>query len=244
MALHGYGYRLGLVLGCWLLASGVGMAADELAQLPGKAATAGLTSDGPDTVSVQDEPPVQLKARIVMSELRYGQNEDDPVGHSTKNLNLERRGQKLHLSSNDPTESLFVPELIYDYEQGLYYQRLESDDIFFSYQISGRERVRAQIYRWLRIPESEPTFRLEVNRNLTFDGHPTTLVLTGFVAGGRIHAMHWVWEAQDLDGLPVRVVFGETPDLIRTVEYYDIRLEDVPESRVTVPEGIPVMTGF
>jgi hypothetical protein len=183
-------------------------------------------------------PPARMHARVVRTEIAG----DEVTRHE---FNFYKLGNKVRLVPPEPGDLRFTPETLYDYDRRVFYRNLSEDVITFVYHLSTKERVLAQIEGFMTTPADEPVYRLEVNPNLTFDGHPCTLVLAGFPApDGRIHALRWVWEARDLDGQPVKVVFPRGDGSIDIVEFLDATGAPFDPALVSVPEGRPVMDGL
>jgi hypothetical protein len=154
-------------------------------------------------------------------------------------------GNKVRMEPPETGDPRFAPETLYDYDRRVSYRKLTDDQITFAYRISPKERVLAQAEGFMTTPPTEPVYRLEVNPKVTFDGHPCTLVLTGFPSpDGRIHALRWVWEALDMDGQPVKVVFPRGDGSIEIVEFLDATGAPFDPALVSVPPGWPVMDGL
>lgn len=154
-------------------------------------------------------------------------------------------GNKVRMEPAESGDPRFAPETLYDYDQRLSYRNLVDDQITFAYRLSLQERVLAQAEGFMSTPAEEPMYRLEVNPKVTFDGHPCTLVLTGFPSpDGRIHALRWVWEALDMDRQPVKVVFPRGDGTIEIVEFLDATAAPFDPALVSVPAGWPVMSGL
>ena len=166
-------------------------------------------------------------------------------GTETHRFRFHKLGDKARMDPGEATDPRFTAETLFDYERREYYRNLADDKITFSYLIDPRDRVLAQIEGFMTTPPDEPLYRLEVNPDVAFDGHPCTLVLAGFPTPmGRIHALHWVWEAHDLDGQVVKVVFPQGDGSIRIVEYRGATDAPFDPALVSVPAGRPVMSGF
>jgi hypothetical protein len=183
-------------------------------------------------------PTARMQARVMVTEI----DGDEVRRHTFRFYKLGNRVRMEPAESSDPR---FDPETLYDYDRRLSFRNLSEDKITFAYRLSLKERVLAQAEGFMTTPPEEPVYRLEVNPDLSFDGHPCTLVLTGFPSpGGRVNALRWVWEAHDLDGLPVKVVFPGGGGVITIVEFLDAATAPFDDGLVQVPEGRPVMSGF
>ncbi len=207
------------------------------AQTPPESGTQG-DAGAAETEQEAPKPPRYLTATVVVTKL-------DEVGEETvRRFSLRKFGNKVRTIAEVPGESQFVGNTLYDYGTQEYFRKLIDQNITFSYRMADRERIRAQIFGYMNEPPEEPFFRVEVNTDLTFDGHPCTLSLVGFPVGGRIHALHWVWEAQDLNDAVVRVVFPETSDRIVIVEYRDAHDDPFDPTELSLPDDMVVMSGF
>jgi hypothetical protein len=183
-------------------------------------------------------PPRYLTADVVITELT-------DRGSKSRGFHLRRVDDRARIDPGEATDPRFTAETYYDYEKREFYRNLADDRIAFSYVIDPRDRVLAQIEGLMPVPADEPVYRLEVNPDAHFEGHPCTLVLAGFpTPQGRIHALHWVWEAQDLDGQAVKVVFPRGDGSIEIVEYRGASGAPFDPALVSVPAGRPVMSGF
>jgi hypothetical protein len=183
------------------------------------------------------EPPF-LTARVVMTVLR-----DD--GTDIRTFAVRKHGNRVRVDPGKVSDTRFTAETLFDYDRRESYRNLAGDKITFSYRIGARDRVLAQVEGLMTTPADEPVYRLEINPDLDFDGHPCTLVLAGFPSPiGRIHALRWVWEARDLDGQPVKVVFPQGDGSILIVEYRDASGAPFDPALVSVPADRPVMSGF
>ncbi len=183
-------------------------------------------------------PPRFLSANLVVTTL------DEERGESRQRLTLRKYGNRVRTVAENQGDGQFVGDTLYHYDNREYFRKLVDEDITFVYRLVTRERIKAQIFGYMDKPEDEPFFRVQVNDNLEFDGHPCTLSLVGIPAGGRIHALHWVWEATDLDNAVVRVVFPESYTRIIIVEYFDAHDRPFDLSELELPEGTVVMTAF
>lgn len=183
-------------------------------------------------------PPLRMQAHVVVTEI-----DGDKVHRRT--FAFYKLGNQVRMEPPESGDPRFGPETLYDYDRRLSYRNLTDDRITFAYRISLKERVRAQVEGFMTTPPEESVYRLEVNPEVTFDGHPCTLVLAGFPApDGRIHALRWVWEARDLDGQPVKVVFPRGDGSIEIVAFLDATSAPFDPALVSVPEGRPVMSGL
>ena len=195
---------------------------------------------GADVASeaIEQVAPEFLSARLHVTSVNR-------IGEETRTFRFRRMDRKVLMVADQTDKGRFTPETYYDYDRREYFLKLESDDIVFSYRITDRDMAQAQIYGWIPTPDQADRFRLVVNENLTFDGHPCTLALVGYnTPGGGVLALHWVWEARDLDGEVVRVVFPEAPGRQVIVEYFDVHTDAFREDEVLPPAGLPVLSGF
>jgi hypothetical protein len=192
----------------------------------------------PEAAPQAAAPPRFLSARVRIRELTE-------AGTETHAFQVQKFGNRVRMEPDRPGDPRFTPETLYDYDKRESYRLLADDRITFSYVIPLRDRVLAQIEGLMTTPPEEPVYRLEVNPDVTFDGHPCTLVLAGFPSPlGRIHALRWVWEARDLDGQPVKVVFPQGDGSVLIVEYLDASGAPFDPARVQPPPDRPVMSGF
>jgi hypothetical protein len=209
-----------------------------LAAAPALAAPPPAPEAAPAPEPAPPPPPVRMHAHVVRREIAG----DKVIRHE---FDYYKLGNKVRMQPPETGDPRFRPETLYDYDQRVSYRNLSEDVITFAYRISIKERVLAQIEGFMTTPPEEPVYRLEVNPDVTFDGHPCTLVLAGFPApDGRIHALRWVWEARDLDGQPVKVVFPRGDGSIEIVEYLDATTAPFDPALVSVPAGRPVMDGL
>jgi len=214
----------------------VGAAPAGAAEPPVPAAEAAPAAEAPAPAA--PAPPPGMQARVTVTDIAG----DEVTRHSFAYYKL---GNQVRMEPDESGDPRFTPETLYDYDERFSYRNLADDVITFAYRISLQERVLAQVEGFMTTPPEEPVYRLEVNPKVTFDGHPCTLVLAGFPSlDGRIHALHWVWEAQDLDGLPVKVVFPRGDGSIEIVEYREATAAPFDPALVSVPEGRPIMTGL
>lgn len=181
--------------------------------------------------------PAYYSATVVMTEI-------SDTRRTTSTSTIYKKGNMVRIESAEQADDRFDPVILYDYDRRLYYRTLTSDNIVFSYRIPTIERVKAQIYGLMSTPEEEPVYRLEINPDVTFEGHPSTLVLTGFSSHRGTHALRWVWEAKDLEGAVVRVVFPTGEGTILIVEHTNASAEPFDDALVSLPENVPVMSGF
>jgi hypothetical protein len=194
--------------------------------------------ESPATPAGEVPAPPRMQAQVVVTEI----DGDEVDRHAFAFYKL---GNKVRMEPPETGDPRFAPETLYDYDERFSYRNLADDVITFAYRISLTERVLAQVEGFMTTPPEEAVYRLEVNPEVTFDGHPCTLVLTGFPApDGRIHALRWVWEARDLDGQPVKVVFPRGDGRIEIVEFRDATAAPFDPALVSVPEGRPVMSGL
>lgn len=212
--------------------------------LPCAVATAQENTDAATAEVATDEAPPRgpkgpayYSATVVMTEI----GEDTRTSRTSK---IYKKGNMVRIESSNHQDDRFDPGTLYDYDGRLYYRTLTGDDIIFSYRIAILERVKAQIYGFMTTPDEESVYRLEINPDVSFDGHPSTLVLTGFPSRRGTHALRWVWEAEDMEGAQVRVVFPKGDGTIVIVEYTDASAEPFDDALVTLPENTPVMSGF
>lgn len=216
-----------------LVALGPGAAAARAQPAPAPEA-----SPAPEVPEAPAPPPARMQARVVVREI-----DGDEVRRHT--FRFHKLGNRVRMEPAESSDPRFDPETLYDYDRRLSFRNLSEDKITFAYRLSLKERVLAQAEGFMTTPPEEPVYRLEVNPDLSFDGHPCTLVLTGFPSpGGRVNALRWVWEARDLDGLPVKVVFPGGGGVITIVEFLDATTAPFNDGLVQVPDGRPVMSGF
>jgi len=182
--------------------------------------------------------PEFLRARVRITEL----HDDKPV--TSREEVLYKHGTRTRVEWAGGTDGRFADYAFYDYTTATIYRPLADDAILFSYRIVARERVLAQISGYLNTPAGEKLWRMVVNPDVSFDGHPCDLVLTGFATAGGVRALHWVWEARDLNGHPVRVVFPTGDGGIQIFEYLEASAEAFDPARVTGSGDMPVMSGF
>jgi hypothetical protein len=182
--------------------------------------------------------PRPFTARMVVTEVGDGTR-------TGRSFAFRKLGPAVRIEADASADPRFTPETFYDYGKGEYYRMLADDDIAFAYLISDRERFMARIEGIADLPREEPVYRLEVNRDVAFEGHPCTLVLTGFRSpAGRIHALRWVWEARDLGGQAVKVVYPRADGSILIVEQRDASGAPFDPALVRVPAGRAVLSGF
>ncbi len=217
----------------------LGLSASMLVQ-PALAQSSGAPKEAADTGEVATPPksPRFLSANLVVTTL------DEERGESIQRLSLRKYGNKVHTVAENQGDGQFVGDTLYDYDAREYFRKLVDEDITFVYRLVTRERIKAQIFGYMNKPEDEEFFRVQVNDNLDFDGHPCTLSLVGIPAGGRIHALHWVWEAKDLNNAVVRVVFPGSYTRIILVEYRAAHNTPFDPKELELPEGTVVMTAF
>lgn len=156
-----------------------------------------------------------------------------------------RHGGRLrvnHLQRDVQTQ--FGDFVVHDFDTGETFRPLHDDNMAFVYRLSMAEQIGAQVRGYMPIPPEEMVWRMAVREGVTFNGHPCTLALVGYSAVGRVFSMRWVWEAADLDGQPVRVVFPQRDGGILMVEYDEVSDAPFDPKQVELPEGMPVMTGF
>ena len=125
---------------------------------------------------------------------------------------------------------------IYDYEHQRFYRIFPKDKIYFTVSLTQREITRA--YQQGLLPADEPS-PLQVQRikltETSIDGHPTILYLVG-KKNTPSHqgkkktptTLHYsfVWEAQDLQNLPIRIVDTQADGTTTVIEYLNIREEE------------------
>ncbi|MBI5137240.1 MAG: hypothetical protein HZA24_07875 [Nitrospirae bacterium] len=210
--------------------------AAALAQEP--AAPVGAAPAAASSAEAPAREPVYLAADLVITEL------DGEGAETVKRMRLHKLGNKVRTVAELAEGDRFVGDTLYDYDRGEYFRKLADQDITFSYRMLTRDRVRAQIFGFMDKPADDPEFRVKVNDDVPFDGHSCTLSLVGFPAAGRIHALHWVWQANDLDGAVVRVVFPEDYDHITIVEYLGASAAPFDPAAVQLPPDTVVMSAF
>lgn len=179
-----------------------------------------------------------FQARVSMTEIHENGRQ------TTTTFRIFRHGPRVRLESDQEPDKRFLPWVLYDYGKREQYRVLTSGDIVFAYPIPPPEWVQAQIRGLLPVGKDDPVYRQEINPALTFDGHPCTLILTGFPAAGRVHGLRWVWEAQDLGGAVVRVVTPQDDGTVLMVDYLGATDTPFDGSVLELPEGAPVMSGF
>jgi len=232
-----------LVVGLWACGMAPALAADPA--IKNSLAVAGSVSDAPETTDPEAAsepvvpPPLYLTAKVVVIELAV-----DDGTEAVSQFQFQRHGDKALVTGESREGDQFEAEAYYDYGNHEIYRKLTTDEITFSYRMLTRERVQAQIHGLMPTPSYEPRYRMVVNENVEFDGHPCTLTLVGFPVGGSLRALRWVWEAQDLDDQVVRVVFPDNYDRIVTIEYLDASNEPFDPALVKLPEGTMVMSSF
>ncbi|MFQ5508729.1 MAG: hypothetical protein ACE5FN_05235 [Leptospirillia bacterium] len=193
--------------------------------------------DADSRLSVPPRAPEFLSARVSVHEL-------SDLGEKTTLFKMKKHGNRLRLIADPDPDPRFVPGTWFDYDQNTYYRKLLDQDIVFSYRVVAADRILAQVYGYMTAPEEERYYRLELKQDVTYDGHPCTLSLIGFPSPRGIHALRWVWEAKDLNGFPVRVVFPQGNGVLATIEYTDLDPTPFDPALVLPPESLPVMSGF
>ena len=141
-------------------------------------------------------------------------------------------------------EGRFADFALYHYQAGDIFRPLREGNMAFAYRLTMAEQITAQVRGYMPIPAEELVWRVVLKEDVKFAGHPCKLVLMGFSSGGRVFSLRWVWEARDLGGQPVRVVFPQGDSGILIVEFDEVSVEPFDPELRELPEGMPVMTGF
>jgi len=194
-------------------------------------------ADGEADAKEPEKPSHYLTAKVVVTELE-GDTE------TVSSFQFQRYGSKARVTGESREGDQFEADTFYDYAHHESYRNLTTDDLTFSYRMLIRERVKAQVYGLMPNPPYEPRYRMVINENIEFDGHPCTLTLAGFPTAGGLRALRWVWEAQDLDNQVVRVVFPDNYDRTIIIEFLDASNEPFDPALVALPEGTVVMSSF
>lgn len=210
--------------------------------VPGGMAVAGdkppaVPAATPSQDAHEEKPPPYFRARVVVRELTE-------AGETSRSFRIYKRGNMVRLEGENVADERFTDATLYDYDRGESYREIVGGDMIFSYRVSIKERIRARIYGFMAMAEGPDVHRREVNPDVIFDGHPCTLVQRGFRTPGRIHALHWALEANDLAGQPIKVVFPRGDGGLEIIEYLEASGEPFDDALVSLPDGVPVMSGF
>lgn len=184
-----------------------------------------------------DEFPQPLPMPFEISLIAQVENHlIDRVGHISKSsVRIYRRGNTVRTENHT---SIPVEISIVDYDRLWEYRIYDSDGIFFQQQVS--ESVYGRAWREgivdARFQSVEET-KLVLGEDV-FDGHPTEIILRirsfkDRIDGPKEYTL--VWEAKDLDRLPVRVAYHQSNNAVAVVEYRDIRFEGFDDTLLRVP---------
>lgn len=230
-------FVLGLVLWPCMAAAAEGLDGGELFGV--QVVKAGELGRGPD----------YLTATVTLTSLYEGKEpeviRERVMRHKGRSrVDRLRRGE---LQEGEPTEGIqdrFEDFAVHDYAGGETFRPLRGENLAFAYRLSMAEQIGAQVRGYMRIPSEELVWRVVLRRDAEFRGHPCTLALVGYSAMGQVFSLRWVWEASDLDGQPVKVVFPQGDGGILIVEYEQVSDAPFGPDQLELPEDMPVMTGF
>ncbi len=192
---------------------------------------------GPEA-EAEPKPPLFLTATVRVTEVREGK--DDRI----KTFALRKHDNKVRIETEEAIAATFAPQTWYDYDAAESYRLVAADDILFSYHVPVVDRVTALMHGYLTPPENEPVYRLEINKELAHDGHPATLALLAIPTPSGLQGYRWVWEAADLDGLVVKIVYGLANGTVVIIEYLDADLTPFDPAEAARPADKMMMSGF
>ncbi len=170
----------------------------------------------------------------------------DRAGHTSQSTaRLFRLGNKVRIESHRTNP---IEVAVYDYDILKQFRIYEDDRMFFENQIP--ESVYARALREGLVSAADG---LEIEyeriplRSDMFDGHPTQIVLQlRWVKGKRDGGVDYtlLWEAEDLNRIPLRIAYHLPNYGLRIVEYHSVRIEPVDETLMKTPRGFVSMSPY
>ena len=150
-----------------------------------------------------------------------------------------------------PSEDIYI----YDYTKRKQYRLIPSSNIYFETGIPPAGLIEAQREGWISLEESSnvETKKLKLAET-TFDGHPCLLYLkvrSLMAAEGpkqkrKRLAVEYslLWEAADLENLPVRIVYTGPDFITKIIEYRNARIERMDAALFQPPKGFLGLSPF
>ena len=195
----------------------------------------------PDSSSPEEattEEPVTVEPVIGISAERYTKVIELGKRSSETRAQIDKHEMKAKIARND----ILPPELtLFDYENKMEYRLYEGDHIYFEVILQDTLFYKARREGLIPAEEREGVDVTRISLGKTvWDNHPCEIILkirTAKRQDNLISDYTLIWEALDLEQMPVKVAYYRTNRVLVIVEYLNAHQQTFDPSYFEVPKG-------